>query len=345
LPLPPSTGETFYVAPGGYDTNPGTESAPWGTVQHALDVLEPGQKALVHAGTYTADLEMRREGTATAPITVAAYPGEHPVLHAASTSGDTYPIEIKGAYFRLQGFVIENSIGTSAANVYFEAGAHDVELSDNEIRYSQDQGIFADRTTSGLQILGNRIHDNGWNHVSGQHQSHGLYIEGGADLIANNIIYNQPYGFGIQLYPANHDSIVTDNTVVANGHSGVVVGGSGGVFGIVIRNNILASNASWGVEADSTCPIGLVLVDHNLFYGNPAGEIEPGCTTIDSSGGNLAGDPLFADPGANDFHLLAGSPAIDQALPAWSELLDADGTSRLQGLGPDLGAYEALATP
>ncbi len=237
--LLPSTGTTFYVSTSGSDSNPGTLTAPWRTIQMALNVLQPGQQALVRGGTYTQDLMMSRAGTASAPITVAAYPGETVVLHAASTSGDTYPVQISGSYFRLHGFVIENGLGTSDANVYLWGGAHQIEVSGNEIRYGQDQGVFADNTTSYLQFLDNRVHDNGLNHVSGQHQSHGFYIEGSHDLFANNLIYNHPYGFGLQIYPANHDTVVVDNTIAASAHSSIVVGGSGGVYNITIRNNIL----------------------------------------------------------------------------------------------------------
>jgi hypothetical protein len=143
--LPPSTDQTFYVSTTGSDSNAGTEFAPWRTVQKALNALQPGQRALVRAGTYTQDLSFSRAGTATAPITVAAYPNERPVLRAAATSGDTFPIRITGSYFRIQGFVIENARGISSTNVYFEGSAHHVELSSNELRFSQDHPV---RTTS-----------------------------------------------------------------------------------------------------------------------------------------------------------------------------------------------------
>ena len=335
-----STGRTFYISQNGSDRNPGTPRRPWRTIQHSLNRLQPGQRALVRGGTYSEDLVMSRSGTGKRPITLAAYPGQRVVLHAASTSGDTYPIQITGSYFRLQGFVIERSTGTSAANVYLEDSASHVELSGNEIRYGQDQGIFADPGTSSIQILGNRIHDNGWNHLSGQHQSHGIYIEGSNDLIANNVIYDHAKGFGIQVYPRNHDTVIVNNTVVANGHSGIVVGGDGGVRNIVIRNNIFASNRNWGVESDSTCPTSSVVVDHSLFYRNPAGGIEAGCSAIDSSGGNMTRNPRFLEAGLHEYQLRRGSPAINRALPAYAEPRDLLGRSRRHRGAPDIGAFE-----
>ena len=338
-PLNPSRGRAFYVSRNGSDSNPGTRKRPWRTIQMALKRLKPGQTALVRRGTYSEDLIMSRAGNTTAPITLAAYPGETVVLHAASTSGNTYPIQITGSYFRLRGFVIERALGTSAANIYFSGFANHIEIVGNDIRHGQDQGIFAERTTSDIQILRNRIHDNGLGHRSGQHQSHGIYIEGANDLIANNIIYGQPYGFGIQIYPANHDTIVVDNTIAFNAFSGIVLGGSGGVSNITVRNNILAYNSSYGIAAVDPAPTGSV-VDHNVIFANGAGTIGPRFGGTDFGGGNSLRDPRFVSPAAANFRLLPDSPAVDQALPEYSEPIDLDGTSRPQGQAPDIGAFE-----
>ena len=336
--LPPSTGKIFYVAPTGSDRNRGTRKRPWRTIQKALDRLQPGQRAYVRAGTYTQDLVMSRSGTAAAPITIAAFPGERVVLHAASTTGDTYPVRITGSYFRLHGFVVEQAIGVSSTDVYIQGSANHVEISGSELRYSQDQGLFAERTTSYVFIVANRIHDNGWGHVEGQHQSHGMYVEGSYDVIADNVIYNQPYGFGIQLYPANHDTVVVDNTAVRNGHSGIVVGGPGGVYNITIRNNIFAFNGSWGIETDSRCP-SAITIDHNLLFGNPGGGIRAGCAGLDTAGGNVESDPLFVDGASNDLRIQPVSPAVAQALAEWSEPFDATGRRR-PASAPSIGAYE-----
>jgi hypothetical protein len=337
--LPPSTGRTYYVATTGDDANAGTRARPWRTVQKALATLRPGQRAFVRGGVYMEDLVFRRAGTAAAPITVAAAAGERVVLRPASTSGDTYPVRIRGSYFRLRGFVIENARGTSSTNVYFEGDAHDVELAGNDIRGSQDQGIFAERTTRNLHIVRNQIHDNGRGHVEGQHQSHGIYLEGADHLVANNVVWNHPFGFGIQIYPENEGTIVVHNTIVGSGHSGIVVGGDDGVGDIVIRNNILAFNSGYGVESDSDCPTGPVAVDRNVIFGNRGGAVESGCANVTVTGGNIVRDPRFVAPGRN-FDLKAGSPAIDRARPDYSPRVDLRGRRRPSGRGYDVGALE-----
>ena len=82
------------------------------------------------------------------------------MLHAAATSGDTFPIRITGSYFRLQGFVIENARGISSTDVYFEVGAPR-RAGRERASLLQDQGVFAEAQTNDMQLLGNHVHDNG----------------------------------------------------------------------------------------------------------------------------------------------------------------------------------------
>lgn len=293
-------------------------------------------------GTYTQDLVADRAGRPAEPITIAAREGHRVVLHAATLSGDTYPIRFTSgaAYLRLRGFVIEGAHGTSSTNVYFEGTAHHIELNGNEIRFSQDQGVFAERTTRSLMILRNRVHDNGLGHEPGQHQSHGLYLEGTGHYVANNAVYRHPYGFGIQIYPTNHGTVIVNNSIVGNGHSAIVVGGADGVSDIVIRNNILAFNGRYGIQMDSDCPEGAVVVDTNVIFGNGDGPLERGCDQVDASGGNLYANPRFVAWQAGDLRLLPGSAALDRARADSAPSTDLLGHRRPSGAGSDIGAYE-----
>ena len=332
--LPRSTGAVFHVAPNGKDTNPGTRARPWRTIQQAVSKLKPGQKALVRSGRYRENVTIRRSGTARRPITIAAFPGEHPVIESRE-----YPLEINSSYVRIRGFIVQGARGTSATNVYFQSRAHHIELTRNNIRFSQDQGVFSEEEANDLFLLSNRIHGNGRGHVSGQHQSHGIYLQGRNHLVANNVVFDHPFGFGIQVYDQGHGSILVNNTVVTSGHSGIVVGGSGGVSNILIRNNILAFNKKYGVQMDSSCPTGSVVVDTNIIYGNGDGRVEGGCRNV-SVGHNIFRRPRLVDLARRNLSVLPISPAKDAARGAFSLRRDITGRHRPSGQGYEIGAYE-----
>jgi hypothetical protein len=332
-PLPASTGTTFYVATTGSDSNPGTLAAPWRTVQKALSALTAGQRALVRGGTYTQDLYFTRSGTATAPITVEAYPGELPVV--ASAGGHPLEIGSNGAYFRFKGFVIQGHPGNSGGNV--DIYGHHVELSWNEIRFGSDQGVYTDEASDHAQIVNNWIHDNGEGVI---HQSHGIYLQGDDHVVANNVIHDHSKGFGIQVYDRNSRAIVTGNTVTGAGHSGIVVGGSGGVDNVHVHNNVFAFNAHYGISHDSACPTSSV-ADHNVVYGNGWGATQAGCSGLSYAGGNRTTDPLFVSYATRNLHLQAGSAALGYALPEYTPSVDQDGQPRPQGSGPDAAADES----
>ena len=340
-PLAQSRGRTYYVAPGGNDSSPGTSERPWRNVQRAFDRLRPGERALVRAGTYEEDLVMRRAGTARAPITVVAAPRERVILRPASASGDTYAVRFRSgaAYVRFGGFTIELARGTSSTDVYFEGSAHHIELLRNDIRYSQDQGIFAEDSTRNLHLVGNHIHHNGRGHVSGQHQSHGIYLEGRDHLVANNVIHDHPFGFGIQIYPANQGTIVVHNTIVSSALGAIVVGGDEGVGNITIRNNVLAFNRGLGVRADRDCPTGPVAVDTNVIFGNAGGAVDGRCGRIRATR-NINSDPRFVSRARRNFDLAPRSPALDRARSDFSLRSDVRGRRRPAGRGYDIGAFE-----
>jgi hypothetical protein len=73
----------FYVSPAGSDTNPGTESQPWRTIQHAAETLQAGETVLIRAGEYSEWVRPQQSGAEGKPITYAAYPDEIVTLNGA----------------------------------------------------------------------------------------------------------------------------------------------------------------------------------------------------------------------------------------------------------------------
>jgi hypothetical protein len=69
-----ATAATYHVSPAGDDAAAGSAAAPWQTLQHAADRVQPGDTVRVGAGQY-AGFDLRESGTADAPIRFVAEPG------------------------------------------------------------------------------------------------------------------------------------------------------------------------------------------------------------------------------------------------------------------------------
>jgi len=328
------------VATTGSDSNSGSLSSPWRTVQKALNTLQAGQVAYVRAGSYSQNLTLTRGGTASAPFTVRNYPGEQPLLRPGTGQTNNMPLQLGNgaAYVRFQGLVIEGATGPSTTNVYAWGNAHDLELSACELRGSQRQGFFSEPSTSAIQVLGCSIHDNGG---SGPTQlDHNVYMQGSRHVLANCRIVNAPNGFNVQIYPSSDRIIITQNTIVGAFRDGIIVGSEGQqtTTNLTIVNNVIAFNGRYGISTYWGGSVGSGnLATKNVAWGNTSGQL---VGTGISYSLNTVADPRFVDRAQGNFHVQLGSPAVDMGKIEYALPDDLDGAGRPQGTGPDAGTYE-----
>ena len=103
---------SFYVSAAGDDANPGSQRAPWRTVQHAADTARAGSTVNVRGGIYEERVSINASGNASDGfITFKSYPGETAVLDAGHLvpEGRSGVLTIHNqSYVRVEGLEIRN---------------------------------------------------------------------------------------------------------------------------------------------------------------------------------------------------------------------------------------------
>lgn len=179
-------------------------------------------------------------------------------------------------------------------------------------------------------IRNSRIYRAGQNTTRYGHTCCGgiLLASGKNNRAFNNVIHdsNTIYQHGIDAGYSATNALIYNNTIYNTG-VGLWTGPSSA--GAVFKNNIVIRSSNRNMVDTSTTSVK----SHNLCDTSGTG-----CTHV--------GDPKFAGAAGGDFHLLAGSAAIDQGadLSAAGVTGDIEGTTRPQGARFDIGAYEFGAT-
>ncbi|MGH2856091.1 MAG: hypothetical protein ACRDMJ_01250 [Solirubrobacteraceae bacterium] len=342
-----SPGCDLYASPSGSDSASGQLSAPLQSVVALDDALAPGQTGCLETGSYGTVSTVHRltnSGSASGQITITTAPGA-----AAKIVG---LLEMEGSYTTLTGLNIDGS-----NNLY------DTERSGTNCPYPVSNGMEIDGTNDIFQnndfyqsipsLRGNGI-GIGWNgqadntiirynriHDLGQCMAFDqmIYLAHGSGVqIYDNWLWNDPHGWGMQVYPAATNAHIYDNVIDGAG-SGFVVGGSSQVSGNTIDHNIVINSTgltnaglSQGVGISTCCGLG----PNNSFttndvYANPGGVANASGITLS---GNTTVNPNLADPAGHDYRLTSASPG---AISSWSMW---DG-----GLGPAPAAGPSSIRP
>lgn len=326
-PAPAPSGPAVYVSPSGSDAGNGSLGAPWRTVAQALSAVVPGQTIYLRAGDYPEWVTASRSGTATAPITIASYPGERATV--------TGRFKIAASWMTISNL---HFVGGTAGNpngvLIYVSGADHVSILDNELEHANMSAMYLGDVGNGsdyVTIAGNYIHDNGTHY----NLDHGIYLgTGTGGTIVNNVIARN-FARGIQCYPDCDNTLIANNTVVGNGRAGIQVGNEGVSTSDndTIVNNVVTGNGNTGIRSYWGGAQGAgIVARNNLVWGNTGGDTAgPGIAFT----ATLSSDPLYRS--ATDFRLAAGSPARGVALTQFAPASNFDGAPR--GALPNLGAY------
>lgn len=161
--------DALYVAPDGAADAAGTEADPT-TLAAAIGRVTSGGTIYLRGGTYayaeTVTIPPGNDGSASARTTLAAYPGERPVLNFSAMSEDpaNRGLAVNGAYWHVDGIVVEHA----GDNGIFVGGSHNV-VEHVVTRFNHDSGLQISRIASDTPddewpsdnlILSSESHDN-----------------------------------------------------------------------------------------------------------------------------------------------------------------------------------------
>jgi len=366
---------TYYVATTGSDSYAGTSTKPWKTIKYAVGKMVAGDTTYVSGGTYQeGEIRFSKSGTQSAPIKLLASPGASPIIsfinkdpynriNFKSTTSTKSPI----GWITLEGFELRN--GYDGIKIY---NGHDITIRRNWIHHNPGQGILGNGTR--ILIDRNKINHNGPFTTCGTACGyvHGLYMNGKAITITNNIIYDN-LCYGIQVNgSATYDStkhpgpeyvyssnwVIANNTLAYQGCAGIVLWSY--APNLRAENNVFYEN---GVKNSSLTAQGInfvgtqatgITIRNNLAYASGSGGTKflgSGAKqgTNYTQSGNIVNtaQPKFVNapatlPSSPNFSLASGSPAIDKglALSLSSTKISYPGTTRPKGYTYDVGAYE-----
>jgi len=190
-------------------------------------------------------------------LTLRSYPGEVATLRPALTS-PSYPLRINSLAVRLrvQGLKLTSG-GTSApaSGGLIDNYGSFIEVLDNEITASADNGVYTDEGSDHMTMRGNNVHDNGT--VIDGNQDHGVYLQGDDHLVESNTFANHPQGFGVQMYDNGLRNRVLSNIISNSGNGrpccgGLVVGGgsSGTYANVEIAFNTITNSQGFAIDND-----------------------------------------------------------------------------------------------
>jgi serralysin len=369
--FPAAAQTTYFVAPTGSDSNPGTASAPWATLQHAADRADtPGDTVKVANGAYTG-FNSQHDGV------VFLADGDEVIVNVAGSYSGTDNINIENNNdIVVAGFVVRDAPRTGIRVV----NADRVTVRDNRIGPNGKWGILSGFAKD-IQVLDNVTFDSAVEHgiylsnsngpddnptvrgnVSYGNAVNGIQFNGdcyaGGDgtldggVIENNVVYdNGTKGLSIISAPGVRiqNNVIYENRRGAAGAAGIHLVDEPGcgkpTVGAVVVNNTIVEPRMAGIRINDGATRNIVF--NNLIVSdNPIAD-EVGGNAIDTASNVTAATTgaLFVDDAAFDFRLADGAPAIDAGVFIYDSVaapsLDSAGRPRTAGLAPDAGAFES----
>ena len=308
--------QEFHVTKNGDDDNSGSQSAPWESIQHAMDNAAAGSTVYIHEGIYNEALYVNVSGSNNKYITFIAFQDDEVIIDAQGQTS-TAVIEIYNVHhIAIENLIIRNHQRNDAVGILVEGACDHIRIDDCEIydiHFSSDPnadinsntnahgiavyGDDASHTITNLEILDNEIHDCRLGY------SEALVVNGNIDgfVINDNEVYNVT-NIGIDII--GHEGTCSDpdkdqarNGVISQNttynclspyatSAGIYVDGG---KNLIIEQNRVYKN-QWGIEIGCE-NVGKttdnVIVRNNIVYGNSTAGLAIGGYDYPSGSGKV----------------------------------------------------------
>ncbi|MEW6102313.1 MAG: right-handed parallel beta-helix repeat-containing protein [bacterium] len=228
----------------------------------------------------------------------------------------------------ISSIIITGAIGDDGYGIYCKNSANPT-IFDNTISDNASNGVHTDGASPNITrntIFGNK---------------NGIYCKSSSPFITNNIIEaNREDG----VYCRTSSLFITNNNILKSVCNGIFCHQSS----IFITNNIIVENGTtrndcYGVNNSYLYP-GSLTISYNNIKDNGLSR-NNNYYNCSPSLNNISSNPLFV--GADDYHLISGSPCIDKGTNNVSglPLIDRDANLRIINGIVDIGCYEFQGTP
>jgi len=283
LPLIQNGKQGYYVSPSGNDSNPGTFSLPWKTINKAARSIIPGDIVYIRGGIYYEYVTISRSGNASQPIRFEAYPGENVVLDGNNTlpTSEDGLLTLDGDWIIVEGLEVKNSIYYGIA-VF---GKHNT-LTNVYVHHSSRNGVYLNGDYGILEK--SRVWRNSMRNEYGANPGGSSGVATARDetdgtteyvVIRKNQVWEN-WGQGINVHHSKY-TVVEDNIVSDSYTTNLYIHDT---TDVICQRNLVFMNPDnsymgnlgpkvglmMGQEYGSSLLVNLknVQVINNLFYGN-----------------------------------------------------------------------------
>ncbi len=248
----------FHVAANGSDTNNGTFTNPFLTIQHAVDLMSTGLSncttatTYIFPGTYSNQIQISSNYNSGNMVLTALSNNNPPILNGPSASN--------GIQISNTGYVIISHLVIKHYNngIFIKNNSTNIRIINNAIYSNNNEGILL----SGINIFNNYI---GENTIYGANQEAGICITNGYNnTIVSNIIYQNKKGVYLNSNASNNN--IRKNTIYSNNIYGIEINSDNNH---ISENIIQGTNQNIGIyinQAKKNTVKLNTIVDHD-FYG------------------------------------------------------------------------------